>query len=117
MAGYEDLDVFKRSYDTALRIHRLTQAHREDDVVRQIRRATKSIPANIAEGFSVVNSPAEVRRFIGIALRSCDEVKLWLDFCRDLGYVAANECTVLRSEYREYGAMLYALWKRHDKSP
>ena len=114
MAHYEDLDVFQRSYQTALLVHKLTGEHERDDTVRQIRRATKSIPANIAEGCNVVNSKAEIRRFLGMALRSCDEVRLWLDFCRDLGYVAADECLHLKSQYREYGAMLYALWKRHD---
>jgi len=116
MANYEDLDVYRRSYETALRVHKVTEAHGVDDMVRQIRRATKSIPANIAEGFSKVNSRAEVKRFIGMALRSCDEVKVWLDFCRDLGYMAGEECESLKSEYREYGAMLYALWRRHDKA-
>ena len=114
MANYEGLDVYRRSYDTALRVHRITARCAADDMVRQIRRATKSIPANIAEGFSRANSDAEVRRFVGMALRSCDEVKVWLDFCRDLGYIEEKECEDLKSEYMEYGAMLYALWKRQD---
>ena len=116
MAGYEDLDVYQRSYQSALEIHRLTKGHEWDDAVRQIRRATKSVPANIAEGSCIVNSGAEVQRFLGMSLRSCDEVKLWLNFCRDLGYIEAERCEAFGSEYREYGAMLYALWKRHGKS-
>ena len=115
MANYEDLDVYQRSYETALRVHKLSQGKENDDLVRQMRRATKSIPANIAEGFSKANSNAEVRRFIGMALRSCDEVKVWMDFCRDLGYITIEECERLKSEYREYGAMLYSLWKRHSQ--
>ena len=113
MSNYEDLDVYRRSYQTALEIHKLTQGSEHDDTVRQIRRATKSIPANIAEGFSRTNSKAEVRRFIGMALRSCDEVKVWLDFSRDIEFITAEECDTLKSKYKEYGAMLYALWKRH----
>ena len=113
MSKYEDLDVYRRSYQTALEIHKITRKDEHDDTVRQIRRAAKSIPANIAEGFSKVNSNAEVRRFIGMALRSCDEVKVWLEFCHDLEIMTEKECDALKSEYREYGAMLYALWKRH----
>ncbi len=113
MASYEDLKVFQRSYETALRVHRLTKDHEWDDVVRQIRRATKSIPANIAEGLSAVNSTAEAKRFLGIAIRSCNEVRLWLDFCHDLEYLEAQQCKILKSEYHEYGAMLYALWKNY----
>jgi len=113
MANYEDLDVFQRSYQTALRVHRLTKEHEWDDVVRQIRRATKSVPANIAEGLSAVNSKPEMRRFLGIAIRSCNEVRLWLDFCHDLEYLGTEECKALKSDYNEYGAMLYALWKHY----
>ena len=76
MASYEDLDVYQRSYQTALRVHGLTADHQWDDVVRQIRRATKSVPANIAEGLSVVNSKAETRQFLGVSIRSCNEVQL-----------------------------------------
>ena len=115
MPGYESLEVYKRSYATAIRIHKITQDRSMDDVVRQIRRATKSITANIAEGFSKANSKAEIKRFIGMALRSCDEVKVWLEFSRDLGYIRAEECEELKKEYQEYGSMLYSLWKKHSE--
>lgn len=113
MGSYDDLEVYKRSYTSAIEIHKLTQAKTQDDLVRQIRRASKSIPANIAEGLSNGNSPAEVMRFLSIALRSCDEVKVWLDFSRDLEYIAAEDSDRLKSEYSQYGAMLYKLRKRY----
>ncbi len=40
----------------------------------QIRRAAKSIPANIAEGFAKKISTKEFKRFLTIALGSSDEV-------------------------------------------
>lgn len=45
----------------------------EHDTIDQLRRATKSIPANIAEGFGKKTYPREFKRFLMIALGSSDE--------------------------------------------
>jgi len=52
--SFEDLDVFKRAYRVSLEVHKTTlQFPRIEQWVLgdQIRRASKSICANIAEGF------------------------------------------------------------------
>ena len=72
----------------------------------------KSIPANIAEGCSGVNTAAEAKRFLAMALRSVDEVMVWLDYCRDLKLLPAAQLERARQEFREIGAMLYTLWRR-----
>ncbi len=46
----------------------------EQDTVRQCKRCGKSIPANIAEGFAKRKYSAEFKRFLLIALGSCDEL-------------------------------------------
>jgi len=52
--SYEDLEIYNRSYNLALDIHRLsfTLPDRERyKLSSQIRRAAVSIPLNIAEGY------------------------------------------------------------------
>ena len=54
MKTYKELDVYKRSYELAVSVHGfVSQLPKEFkyDLIDQIRRATRSIPANIAEGF------------------------------------------------------------------
>lgn len=46
----------------------------EYDSVIQLKRAAKSIPANITEGFAKRSSEAEFKRFLKIAIGSSDEV-------------------------------------------
>ena len=51
---YKDLEIYKRSYKLALRIHEITRSFPENekyDLTSQIRRCSKSVPTNMAEGF------------------------------------------------------------------
>jgi four helix bundle protein len=113
--AYERLQVYQRSYALALRIHRGTQRVADEDLVRQIRRASRSIPANIAEGVNRSNSAAETRRFLSIASRSGDEVRVWLSFCRDLELVPSAAVAEWEQELAEIGAMLFRLWQKWER--
>jgi four helix bundle protein len=54
----------------------------------QLRRSSKSICANLAEGFAKQSySAAEYRRYLTVAIGSSDETQLWLRYCIDLGYI------------------------------
>ena len=88
--SFEDLDVFQRAYRLALEVHRVSltfPAMEQRALGDQCRRASKSICANIAEGFGKQrNSRAEFKRFLRIAIGSADEMRVWARFCLDLGY-------------------------------
>ena|SRR5579862_2431346 len=105
------LTVYQRSYQAALELHRelAGAARKEEELVRQLCRASRSIPANIVEGVNGSNSATETRRFLGMAWRSCDEVWVWLAFCQDLGLLARESAAAWEQEYAEIGAMLYRL--------
>ena len=52
--GFEDLEVFRRAYRVSLEVHRASlefPAIEQRALADQIRRASKSICANLAEGF------------------------------------------------------------------
>jgi four helix bundle protein len=78
----------------------------------QMRRASKSICSNIAEGFAKQRaSSAEFRRFVMMAIGSSDEMKVWLDYSRDLGYVDAAQVEGWQKEYTDISRMLHGLTK------
>jgi four helix bundle protein len=85
----EDLEVFRRAYALSLEVHRASLDFPRIEqfaVADQIRRASKSICANIAEGFGRQRlSKPEFRRFVVMALGSADEMQVWSLYCRDLG--------------------------------
>ena len=116
--SFEDLEVYQRAYRLALEIHKSSLKLPKIEqfaLADQIRRASKSICANIAEGFARQrSSSADFHRFIVLAVGSSDEMKVWLSFCADLGYVPEEEVKRLRNEYSIVARMLHGLrnkWK------
>lgn len=112
---YRDLDVYKESYDAAMLVSRLTRRFppREQlELARQLRRAARSIPANIAEGWAKRNSAQEFRRYLQMAVGSCHETEVWLSMSRDEGYISSAEFNDLAKRYERIGVMLRSLWKQ-----
>ena len=76
----------------------------------QLRRSSKSICANMAEGFAKQGySAAEYRRYLLAAIGSSDEVQLWLRYCIDLGYLEEELGRKWRDGYIEISRMLRGL--------
>ena len=113
---FEDLEVFKRAYRVSLEIHRASLTFPEVErfaLADQIRRASKSIAANLAEGYGKRSqSRAEFRRYILISIGSADEMRVWLRYCLDLGYIRQEEWANWRNEYEEIAKMLQGLAKK-----
>ena len=85
----EELEVFGRAYRVSLEVHRASLEFPRIEqfaLADQVRRASKSICANLAEGFGrQQQSKPEFRRFLMMALGSADEMQVWAMYCRDLG--------------------------------
>ena len=113
--SFEDLDVYRRSYKLALEIHKASLNFPKIEqyaLADQIRRASKSVCANIAEGFARQrSSSADFHRFVVLALGSCDEMRVWLTFCLDLGYLTESDAKRMKGEYAEIARMLHGLMK------
>jgi four helix bundle protein len=117
--SFEDLDVFKRAYRISLEVHRASlkfPAIEQRVLGDQIRRASKSICANIAEGFGKqAYSAGEFKRFLAMAIGSADEMRVWLRYCLDLELVDDAQWQSWRDEYLAIAKMLQGLsrkWQR-----
>ena len=112
---YRDLDVFQEAYAVALAVSRLTKSFpslEQVGLARQLRRAARSVPANIVEGWAKRASDAEFKRYLQVAIGSCDEARMWLDLSKDEGYISEQQCSELKGQFNRIGAMLQSLWKR-----
>ncbi len=112
---FRKLDVFRKAYELSLEVHRRSLKFpnfEQRELASQIRRSTKSIPVNIAEGMGRQMSPKDVVRFVRIALGSCDETRIWLEYSRDLGYLEPSEFETLHDSYCEVGRMLNGLVRK-----
>ena len=114
---YKDFEVYKRSYDMCIKMYRYAKTLPEDErygLTSQIKRASTSIPLNIAEGYGKKSSAAEFKRFLIMALGSCNEMAVLLDICKDLEYMEENRYLEFIGEYEVIGKMLnnlIAKWK------
>ena len=111
--NFEDLEVFRRAYRVSLDVHKISLALPKEEqfgLASQMRRASKSIPANIAEGFGKQRlSKAEFNRFLMMAMGSADEMRVWLRYGLDLGYIPEPTWAAWRDEYQEIAKMLHGL--------
>ena len=110
---FEDLDVFQRAYKVSLELHRVSlQMPRTEQyaLADQVRRASKSICAKLAEGFGrQAQSKAEFQRFIRMSIGSADEMRVWLRYCFDLGYISNEQWQTWRDEYEQIAKRLQGL--------
>ena len=114
MESFRELIVYQKAYKLSLEVHELTigfPRHEQVELGGQIRRATKSVAINIAEGFGKHSSLTEFKRFLAIARGSCDEVRVELDYCEDLGYISKDEHNRYEQGYIEVGKMLTGMIK------
>jgi four helix bundle protein len=115
--SFRDFRVYQASYSLALEVHKATRTFpdfEKYELGAQLRRAAVSIPANIAEGYGKRRSTADFKRFIGIALGSCNEVQVYLDMAHDLGYVDQALYQRWEQSYSKLGRQLHSLldkWK------
>src|SRR5215813_14448729 len=122
--SFEDLEVFQRAYGLSLQIHRKSlqmPSHEQQGLADQLRRASKSICVNIAEGFAKQGySTPEFKRFLQVAIGSADEMRVWVRYCLDLGYIDEARWQAWRDEYQEIARMmqgLYRSWERREVVP
>ena len=110
--SFEDLVVFQRAYKVSLEIHKVSTGFPKMEqygLAEQIRRASKSIPAKLAEGYGKRRSKAEFKRFIQMSIGSADEMRVWLRYCLDLKYVSEKQWEQWKTEYSEIAKMLNGL--------
>ena len=114
--SFEDLAVFQRAYRLSLDIHRATlmwPVIEQHALCDQMRRASKSICANVAEGYGrQKQSKVEFKRFVWMAVGSSDEMRVWVRYALDLGYIDEPTWQVWRDEFQVISKMLQVLVRR-----
>ena len=109
----EDLVVYRKAYLISLEVHKASLQFPQIEqfaLADQMRRASKSICANLAEGFSKQHiSKAEFKRYLLMAMGSADEMRVWVKYSEDLGYISASQAIAWRNDYQIIAKMLNGL--------
>jgi len=111
VAGFEDLQVWRRGIALVREIYRISSTFPTDErfgLTSQIRRAAVSVPSNIAEGHAR-HSTREYLRFVSNAQGSLAEVLTQLHIAVELNYCARRDLAPLFTEVDELSRMLTSL--------
>ena len=112
--SYQDLEVYRKAYRVSLSIHRMSLTlpkFEQMEIGSQIRRASKSVALNIAEGYGRNLSLSDFKRFLKISLGSCNEVLACLEYCRDLNYITTCDYSKYELSFTEIRKMLISMIK------
>ena len=104
---FEDIQAWQEARKLVKMVYSLTnkESFSKDFGLRdQIRRASVSVMANIAEGFDC-ESKVEFARFLGIARRSAVEVQSILYAALDVGYINNDEFNLHYEQARKAKAL------------
>lgn len=113
MKDFRNLKVWECAHHVALEVYKATSKFPREEVyglTAQLRRASVSIPSNIAEGCGR-NSDADFARLLQIAMGSASETEYQLLLGRDLGMLSLEEYGELQADLEEVKRMLSGLLK------
>jgi four helix bundle protein len=111
MRPHENLDVWKKGIDFVIDIYRATEKFPSEEkfgLISQLRRASVSIPSNIAEG-AARKSDKEFLYFLSNAQGSASEVSTEILISLKLGYLNHEHYGDLQSKLDEIGKMITGL--------
>jgi len=113
MQDYRKLQVWNRSHLLVLDLYKIVNQFPKEEqfgLISQIKRASSSIPANIAEGCGR-NSNKDFLRFLHIALGSANEVLYLLILSKDLKLITEETFKEFEDKVEKVKAMLLAFIK------
>ena len=119
LKSYQDLEVWKKSIELAEMVYRISGQFPPEErfgITSQVRRATVSVAANIAEGAERPGTK-EFLQFLGIASGSLAETETFLILARRLGMATPEAIAPLLDQAGEIGRMLNGLKRSlHSKT-
>ncbi|MEQ1932053.1 MAG: four helix bundle protein [Parvularculaceae bacterium] len=111
IADFRDLEVWKIGMKLAAAVYRATARFPRAELyglTSQMRRASVSIPSNVAEGYGRHSSGSYIQ-FLKIALGSAKELETLVELSAELGFLDSEPMQELKSAVQRVSRMLYGL--------
>ncbi len=116
--GFKDLNVYNLAFETAMEIFHLPKKFPLEEkysLTDQIRRSSRSVCVNIAEGYRKRIYPKHFTSKMTDADAEASETCVWLDFAKDCNYIDENINVDLTKKYEEVGRMLWSMINKPEK--
>ena len=106
MKSYKDLEIYKLSYELAVKIHKMSLELPKYELYEegsQLRRSSKGITSCIVEGYGRRKYKADFIKYLVYAHASCDETILHLNFINNTHKIDKNELSNILDSYDVLG--------------
>ncbi len=115
LKGVKDLDVYRKAFGVAMTIYEITKAFPVEErysLTDQIRRSSRSVCANMAEGWRKRRYRAVFVNKLSDASQEASETQTWLEFARECRLIDQVTFDNLDKKYEEIFAMLAGMERK-----
>ncbi len=115
VSSHADLELYRKAFDAAMRVFELSRRFPKEEtysLTDQIRRASRSVCSNIAEGWRKRRYEAAFVSKLSDSEGEAAETQVWLQFAVKCGYVRREDVADLYRTYDEVLRMLVAMISR-----
>jgi four helix bundle protein len=116
--GYRNLKVYQLAFELAMEVFNFSRSFPQEErysMTSQIRRSSRSVAANLAEGFRKRQYPSMFASKLADSDAEATETQVWLDFAHECGYLSGEEQKRLVSRYEELGKMIGSMMRNPEK--
>lgn len=113
-----DLDVYKLAFSAAMEIFEISKRFPKEErysLTDQIRRSSRSICANLAEGWRKRKYRAVFINKLSDSAQEAAETQVWLEFSMACKYIDEQTFISLNDKYEHIFAMLVTMERKADK--
>ena len=109
MATFKELIVYQKAFELAMKIFEITKQFPKEEkysLIDQIRRSSRSVCTNLAEGYRKRQYPAHFVSKVSDADMENTETRVWFDFSLSCAYINQNTYQALMEISIEVGKLL-----------
>jgi len=116
--SFKELKVYQLAFESAREIFKISKKFPKEEtysLTDQVRRSSRSVCANIGEGYRKRLYPKHFTSKMTDADGEATETSIWLDFALDCEYINLDTHTALQNNYTEIGRMLNSMALNPEK--
>ena len=117
IVSHHDLEVYQKAFDAAMRIFELSKSFPKEEaysLTDQIRRASRSVCSNMAEGWRKRRYQAAFVNKMNHSEAEAAETQVWLQFAVECGYMSKEDARELYAAYDEIIGTLVGMINHPD---
>ncbi len=117
VGSIRELDVYKLAFDTAMKIYEISKdfpSHEKYSLTDQLRRSSRSVCANLAEGWRKRRYKAVFVNKLSDSSQEAAESQTWLEFALRCNYISDELFRELDEKYEHIFAMLINMERKAE---